>query len=184
GDPDAHGVRAGQALRPADDDATTRRDRQHPRRRRGGAAGVAGADQVGARAGDGAGVGGRRGAGRRLDLRPGQAVLLLLPRGAGRPGARPGLAQALLPGATAPRRVPLGQAGEAAMSRWRIGIVAALLVLPVLVLAGLGSYYLWANGWAFIAWWPLVGCMALGWALGWYWQHRRQLLHAPEFTPE
>jgi predicted GTPase len=70
------------------------------------------------------------------------------------------------------------------MSRWRIAVVAALVALPFAALAGLGSYYLWTLHWGFYAWWPLAACMALGYALGWYWQHKRRLLRPPDFeTP-
>jgi predicted GTPase len=69
------------------------------------------------------------------------------------------------------------------MSHWRIAVVFALLVIPFAALAGVGSYALWERGWGFYAWWPLAGCMALGYALGWYWQHRRQLLRPPDFAP-
>jgi predicted GTPase len=67
------------------------------------------------------------------------------------------------------------------MSRWRIIVVAALLIVPVLVLAGVGSYFLWARGWGFYAWWPLAACMAAGYLLGWYWQHKQRLLRPPDF---
>jgi predicted GTPase len=70
------------------------------------------------------------------------------------------------------------------MSRWRIGVVAALLVLPFVALAVVGSVYLWRNGWAFLAWWPLMMCMGLGYFLAWYWQRQRSLLRPPDFeTP-
>jgi predicted GTPase len=67
------------------------------------------------------------------------------------------------------------------MSRWRILVVAALVGVPFLALAGVGSYYLWATGRAFLAWWPMMFCMAAGYALGWYWQRRRELLKPPDF---
>ena len=68
------------------------------------------------------------------------------------------------------------------MSRWRLIVVACLLALPFLTLAGAGSYYLWSVGLGFYVWWPMTGCLALGYALGWYWQRQRRLLHAIEFT--
>jgi predicted GTPase len=67
------------------------------------------------------------------------------------------------------------------MSRWRILVVIGLVCVPVVGLACVGSYYLWLNGWGFIAWWPMLLSMAVGYALGWYWQHKRQLLRMPEF---
>jgi hypothetical protein len=62
------------------------------------------------------------------------------------------------------------------MSLWRIGVVVALLILPFAVLAGVGSYYLWQIGWGFWVWWPIFLSLALGYGLGWYWQHKRVLL--------
>jgi predicted GTPase len=67
------------------------------------------------------------------------------------------------------------------MSRWRILVVVALLTLPFAGLAVIGSYYLWTLHWGFWAWWPMAGCMALGYLLAWYWQRRRLLLHPPDF---
>lgn len=67
------------------------------------------------------------------------------------------------------------------MSRWRIAVVVALILTPVLGWAAVGSYYLWVSGLAFIAWWPLMGLMALGYFLAWYWQRQRKLLRPPDF---
>ena len=67
------------------------------------------------------------------------------------------------------------------MSRWRISVVAGLILVPLLAWAGVGSYYLFVNGWGRIIWWPLMACAALGYLLGWYWQHKRQLLRPPDF---
>ena len=36
---------------------------------------------------------------------------------------------------------------------------------------------------SFLAWWPLAGCLALAYLLGWYWQRQRRLLPPPEFSP-
>jgi hypothetical protein len=69
------------------------------------------------------------------------------------------------------------------MSRWRVSVVIFLVVLPVLVLAGAGSYFLWKEGLGFWVWWPMAGAMALGYLLGWYWQRRRQLLPPLDMTP-
>jgi predicted GTPase len=67
------------------------------------------------------------------------------------------------------------------MSRWRIVVVAALLLVPFLALAGLGSYYLWTLGWGLYAWFPMAGCMMLAYLLGWHWQRKKQLLKPPDF---
>ena len=69
------------------------------------------------------------------------------------------------------------------MSRWRIGVVLALVVLPVLFLAAVGSYHLWQQGLSLVVWWPMLACMALGYLLGAYWQRKRQLLHPVDLTP-
>ena len=69
------------------------------------------------------------------------------------------------------------------MSRWRIGVVLALVVLPVLFLAAVGSYQLWQRGLSLAVWWPMMACVALGYLLGAYWQRRRRLLHPVDMTP-
>lgn len=69
------------------------------------------------------------------------------------------------------------------MSRWRIITVAALIVGPFVVLAGLGSYFLWERGWTYQVWWPLTLFMIAGYALGWHWQRRRKLLRPVDFEP-
>ena len=68
------------------------------------------------------------------------------------------------------------------MSRWRIGMVLALVVLPVLFLAAVGSYHLWQASLSLIVWWPMMACVALGYLLGAYWQRRRRLLHPVDLT--
>jgi predicted GTPase len=68
------------------------------------------------------------------------------------------------------------------MSRWRVILVLTLTVAPLLFLAGVGSYYLWDTGWAFHVWWPMAACLAVGYGLGWYWQHKKKLLRPPDFT--
>src|SRR5438876_7560396 len=68
------------------------------------------------------------------------------------------------------------------MSRWRIILVVFLITIPLLVLAGMGSYYLWTKGLSFHVWWPLAGCMILGYLLAWYWQQKRMLLRPVDFT--
>jgi predicted GTPase len=69
------------------------------------------------------------------------------------------------------------------VSRWRIIVMAALFAVPVVVLAGLGSYYLWHEGLWIYVWWPLAACMIAAYVLGWYWQKHRKLLPSPDFTP-
>jgi uncharacterized protein len=69
------------------------------------------------------------------------------------------------------------------MSRWRIIVVAALILIPFIFLAGAGSYYLWTSGYGWAVWIFMASCLAMGYGLGWYWQHNRQLLHPLSYTP-
>jgi hypothetical protein len=69
------------------------------------------------------------------------------------------------------------------MSRWRIAVVAGLLTLPLVILMGLGGYYLWSSGWGFYAWWPMGLSFTLGYLLAWYWHRKQQLLQRIDFTP-
>jgi predicted GTPase len=69
------------------------------------------------------------------------------------------------------------------MSRWRLVILLLLTTAPLLVLAGLGSYFLWEKHWAFVAWWPMFACWALAYGLGWYWARKQRLLRPPDFSP-
>jgi predicted GTPase len=69
------------------------------------------------------------------------------------------------------------------MSRWRVLVVGVLLAFPVVILAGLGVYFLWKEDLGFYVWWPMAACMALGYLLGWYWQRKQQLLPPPELAP-
>src|SRR5713101_7636185 len=68
------------------------------------------------------------------------------------------------------------------MSRWRIILVTFLIAVPLLGLAGTGSYFLWREGLSFHVWWPLAGCMILGYVLAWYWQSKKMLLRPVDFT--
>jgi small GTP-binding protein len=69
------------------------------------------------------------------------------------------------------------------MQRWRLIILAGLIAAPILVLIGLGMYYLWWTGWAFWVWWPLTGSIALAYFLGWRWQKKQHLLRADTTVP-
>jgi predicted GTPase len=68
------------------------------------------------------------------------------------------------------------------MSRWRIVVVAVLVLAPFLALAGVGSYILWHEGVGFIVWLPMAVCWVLGYILAWYWQRHRQLLRPVNFA--
>ncbi len=69
------------------------------------------------------------------------------------------------------------------MSRWRILVASSLVVIPFVVLACLGSYFLWIHGWTLLAWWPMVACMLLGYSLALYWHRRKQLLQPADEPP-
>jgi hypothetical protein len=69
------------------------------------------------------------------------------------------------------------------MSRWRITVVAVLLLVPLLGWAAVGSYALWLWGLGIYVWWPLMACMSLGYLLAWYWQRNRMLLRPPPPEP-
>jgi predicted GTPase len=67
------------------------------------------------------------------------------------------------------------------MSRWRIAVVAALILVPFVGLAGVGTWYLWTSGVGFWTWWILFACLSGGYLLGWYWQRKSLLLRPPDF---
>jgi uncharacterized protein len=70
------------------------------------------------------------------------------------------------------------------MSRWRVIVVAGLLVLPFALLAGFGTYTLWATGWGILSWFVMMVCMAAGYMLALRWQRKNLLLRPPNFeTP-
>ena len=69
------------------------------------------------------------------------------------------------------------------MSRWRILVASSLVAIPFVVLACVGSYFLWKNGWALLFWWPMVACMLLGYSLALYWHRRKQLLRPADEIP-
>jgi hypothetical protein len=69
------------------------------------------------------------------------------------------------------------------MSRWRLAILAALIVLPFAFLMAAGSYHIWHTGWTFIVWWPMATSFAIAGLLAWYWQRKRQLLPPVDLNP-
>ncbi len=68
------------------------------------------------------------------------------------------------------------------MPHWRLLVVTFLWAFPLLFLVGSGVYFLWDSGLGRWAWWPVTGCMALAFILGWHWQKQRRLLRL-DFTP-
>jgi predicted GTPase len=69
------------------------------------------------------------------------------------------------------------------MSRWRVLVVLVLLAVPFLVLAGLGSYYLWRESLWLYVWWPMAASVMAGYLLGWHWQRKKQLLQPTDTPP-
>src|SRR6516162_7117870 len=69
------------------------------------------------------------------------------------------------------------------MSRWRILLTLSLITAPILILAGVGSYFVWKEGWALWFWWPLTVLMVLGYVLAWHWQRQQKLLKPSDFIP-
>jgi predicted GTPase len=69
------------------------------------------------------------------------------------------------------------------MSRWRLGVLLFLVTAPVIVLAGLGGYFIWERHWSFVAWWPMFASWAIAYGLGWYWARGQKLLRPLDFTP-
>ncbi len=67
------------------------------------------------------------------------------------------------------------------MSRWRILVVLCLLVLPFLLLAGVGTYYMWSMHWGIVTWAVMVILMATGYVLALRWQRQHVLLRPPSF---
>lgn len=67
------------------------------------------------------------------------------------------------------------------MSRWRVIVVACLLVLPFLGLAAVGSYYLWTLQYGWYTWLVMFVLMTTGYTLAWRWQRARVLLLPPDF---
>ena len=64
---------------------------------------------------------------------------------------------------------------------------AAFLILlflaPWVFLIGVGSYYLWSEGWMRWAWIPMFLCFALSYFLAWRWTRGREEPRPPE-SPE
>lgn len=69
------------------------------------------------------------------------------------------------------------------MSRWRIAVITVLIAVPLAVLLGLGSYFLWQTGYGLWVWLPMSACVGLGWFLAWYWLRKRSLLPHIDFSP-
>jgi predicted GTPase len=69
------------------------------------------------------------------------------------------------------------------MSRWRVVLVVALVLVPFIVLAGVGSVHLWTTGYGFAFWWVMFACLATGYCLGHYWQRKRALLRPIDHNP-
>lgn len=69
------------------------------------------------------------------------------------------------------------------MSRWRIAVVVLLLAVPLLILIGFGSYFLWRSGTGFWVWWIMFTGASLGYFLAWHWLRQRKLLAPIDMSP-
>jgi len=69
------------------------------------------------------------------------------------------------------------------ISKWRIAVLATLVLFPVLFLMGAGSVWLWRQSWGVWVWWGLTLALAAAYLLAWHWQRKRKLLPAPEHHP-
>jgi uncharacterized protein len=75
------------------------------------------------------------------------------------------------------------------MNKWRLTILAVLLLVPALFLMAMGSWHLWTTeiwghqAWL-ILWWPSAACLALAFFLAWWWQRRNRLVPHPDWTPD
>src|SRR5262245_34638893 len=62
------------------------------------------------------------------------------------------------------------------MSKTRVAVLIFLFLAPWLFLIGLGSYYLWDQGWVHWAWIPMFLSMGLSYLLAYWWTRRPGLL--------
>jgi predicted GTPase len=69
------------------------------------------------------------------------------------------------------------------LSKWRIGLLVTLFMLPWVFLIGVGSYHLWHTGWLFWAWWPMFLAFGLSYYLAWRWTRGKGLLPDTDATP-
>src|SRR5690606_27630979 len=100
-------------------------------------------------------------AGLQLHLRPGQGLLLVFWRAASgqrpqRDRSAPDVARPA--GAGQPPAAPKPLEGALPVTPLRVLAIAALLVAPTLVLAGIGSWMIWVEGRFVWLWWLLPIC--------------------------
>lgn len=69
------------------------------------------------------------------------------------------------------------------MKWWRWYILLGLFLLPVIILMGLGFYFLWQSGWGLLLGWGLLGCIGLAYFLALRWQKKQKLLQPPMEIP-
>lgn len=69
------------------------------------------------------------------------------------------------------------------MKWWRWYILLGLFGLPVIVLMGLGFYFLWQSGWGLLLGWGLLACIGLAYFLALRWQKKQKLLQPPMDIP-
>ncbi|MFT3879652.1 MAG: 50S ribosome-binding GTPase [Gemmatales bacterium] len=69
------------------------------------------------------------------------------------------------------------------MKWWRWYILLGLFLLPVIILMGLGFYFLWQSGWGLFLGWGLLACIGLAYFLALRWQKKQKLLQPPMEIP-
>jgi uncharacterized protein len=65
---------------------------------------------------------------------------------------------------------------------WRIAVIAGLYVLPVLVFAGFGAYFLWQQGYAWLPWIGFFACTITAYFLTMRWTRKGQFNLLPDPT--
>lgn len=66
------------------------------------------------------------------------------------------------------------------MSRWRLILIWTLLILPWVLILGLGSYTLWLQGWSMWIWLPVAVCWGTALLLLRWWQTPWRLFGRPQ----
>jgi len=62
---------------------------------------------------------------------------------------------------------------------WRIGLLAVLVLVPILVMVVLGGWALWKTGWLGWVWWLMPVCWGASWFLSRQW--RQELVALQKF---
>ncbi|GBD37159.1 GTPase Der [bacterium HR36] len=68
------------------------------------------------------------------------------------------------------------------MNRWRWLLLGLCWLGPILILAGLGAWWVWQHPWGLWFSWGILAVFILGYFLAWHWQRRYLLLPSPKPT--